>query len=70
MGKMNFNLARRLKDFLFPRNMETFLSTFYLTLLLLLLLLRTVSIMSPTTAGQRSTVESFYACDSLTTLEI
>ena len=35
---MNFNLAWILKDFLFPRNMETFLSTFYLTLLLLLLL--------------------------------
>jgi len=61
---MNFNLAWILKDFLFPRNTETFLSTFYLALLLLLLLLRTVTVMSPTTAGQRATFESFYACGS------
>lgn len=64
---MNFNFARRLKDFLFPRSMETFLSTFYL-ILLLLLLLCTITIMSPTTADQRPTVESFSACGSLTTL--
>lgn len=38
---MNFNLAQsfKKKDFLFPRNMETFLGTFYLILLLLLQLL-------------------------------
>lgn len=61
---MNFNLAQRLKKkrFLIPQNYEN------LPWYFLLDTITAITILSPATADNEFTVESFCACGSLTTL--